>query len=425
MELAPDRPHPANRRSGRRGLVAVLAVAAALRTWGTFENEVKFVDEWIHVPSAVSLLEVGSPKAGNWAHPPLHGLILEGTISVFGDRPLGWRIGNVVLGVGTVLLLYLVASTLYPGTAVPLVAAALLALDPFHALYSRTAYMEVPLAFFFLLFLHLLLEHTERRRAVLPWAGLALGLTIATKSNYAPCIVLALGYALHRSRPWNDRPLPRVLDLVLALGVLPVSIYLLSFVQWFGRGHTLPELVQMRVDAAWTLASFTPSSFMFPDLLEAGGSPRQWFLAPGSLGLQLFGDGRTGRFLLEIGNAPVRLLVLPSLLLACAAGWRRRDVRELRVPALFVASYLPPLLLARPVFGHSALVVLPFAYVLVARALGLATERVAARGRIHAAFLAGVIVWGLYAFPLYAGIAVPLSLYSPLLSTTHLLGPHP
>jgi 4-amino-4-deoxy-L-arabinose transferase-like glycosyltransferase len=424
MGSAPD-PTPAGPLSGTRALVAVLAVAGLLRIWGTFDQPVKFVDEQIHVRSALSLLETGAPQGGDWAHPPLHGLVLQATIAALGDRPLGWRIANVALGVLSVLLLHLVAARLYPGSGVPLVAAALLAVDPSHALYSRTAYMEVPLACAFLLFLLLLLEYTERQRATLHWAGLALGLTVATKANYALCVAVAVGYALRRSGAWGDRPVRRAVEVGLALGLLPASVYLLSFAQWFGRGHTLPELVRMRLDAAWTLASLRPSSFMFPDVLEASGGPRAWFLLPASFGLQLGGDGESGRFLLDVASSPLRLLVLPALLVVCATAWRRRDARELRVPALFAGAYLLPLALERPVVGHSAVAVLPFAWLLVARAVALLADRSPAPGRFRAAFLAGALAWGAYAFPLYSATAVPLAPYRPILSSTRFLGPHP
>jgi dolichyl-phosphate-mannose--protein O-mannosyl transferase len=328
----------------------------------------------------------------------------------------------VLFGTASVLLLYLIASLLYQGWRVPLISALLLAMDPLHAYFSRTTYIEIPDICFFLLYLYLMLEYSENNRRTLPIAGVALGLTIATKAYYIVAIPLVAAYAFQRAWQRGDRLPSLAFDFSVTLLILPVSIYLLSYFQWFGRGHSLPEFVQMQQDAVWMLQSYTPGTFEYGWYLKAGGQPWEWFLKPLIFGHQLSLDGETGRFLLQINNPPVRLLVIPSILVISVYAWKKREVRELPVPLLFIACYLVFLLVKRQMFSYSALVALPFAYLAVARAVSLLSQWYGKEKQVCAAFIGGAIVWGFYLLPLISGHEVPLVLYRPILSIAKLVG---
>lgn len=397
-------------------LVLVLFMAACLRLWGAFENPNYFEDEPLHVPSAISLGTYGTTTSMSWIHPPLSGLILYGTINLFGNTPYGWRSANVFFGTASVLLMYLIGLRLYPGGSIPIIASSLLALDPFHAYFSRTTFMEVPASFFFLLYLYFMVEYSERGRRTLPLAGIALGLTMATKAYFVLAIPLVAGYAFYRAQQDGNRITVLCADFGVTLVLLPAAVLLLSYFQWFGRGYTLPEFVQMNFDAIRTLQSYKAEEFLNRSYIEAGGKPWEWFLKPLIFGAQqLLPDEDKGRFLLEINNPPFRLLVIPSLLAICIHAWKKRAVRELLVPLLFASCYLLFLLVRRPMFSYSALVVLPFAYLAVAHAVELFARWCGRERPVRACFLCAVAAWGLYVFPLISARLVPLCLYRPLL----------
>ncbi len=406
--------------------MAILAAAAILRFWGTFDSTFFIYDEGIYVPSAISLGEYGTPDKGNWEHPQLGSLLLLGAIKVFGNNPHGWRIMGVLFGTATVAAVYLVGRRLYPSPSgqAPLVAAAILALEPFHAFYSRTIVMEMPATFFFLMFVCFLLDYVQGRRHLLMPAGIFLGLMMATKGGYFVTSTLLLaGYALYAARSDGER-IPIVLtEFTAMLVILPGAVYLLSFAVWFGRGYSLTEFVQMRLDAVYYLRNLSESAFMYGQkALDFGGAPWEWFLKPLVYGNHIGAVEGYDRFLLEINNPPLRLLVVPSVAFLLYAGVKRRDMHELMAPLLFCSCYLLFIILSRPMFSSSALVLLPCAYLCVARTVDRFAQRYGGQARMHALFLLFVVSWGLYTFPLYASFSVPVALYRPILSVTNFLG---
>lgn len=407
-----------------KALALVLLLASVLRLWGTFDITDYTDDEYVQVPSAISLFTYGTTAELQWVHPPLSNYILYGTISLLGNNPYGWRIGNVIFGTAAVLLIYLVGMQLYPGSAVPLLAAALLALDPFHIDFSRTTFMEIPTSFFFLLYFYFMLQYSENRRNTLLPAGIALGLTIATKAYYIFTIPAVAAYAFFRARQRGEQSRPLLFDFAAVLLVLPMCIYFLTFVHWFGRGYTLSEFVQMKLDAFWTLKNITLEYFHASASIIASGKPWQWFLKPTIYGYETFSDGVTGRFLLEINNFPFRMMTIPSLILVSVYAWRKRNPREMLIPLLFVICYSLFLIVSRPVFSSNAIVLLPFAYLAVARAAVLIGQRFKRENQIYALFLSAVFAWGLYTFPLVSGKAVPLSWYQSIISMTNFLKGH-
>jgi predicted membrane-bound dolichyl-phosphate-mannose-protein mannosyltransferase len=400
----------------------VLLLAAAARTWGTFEIATHIEDEPNQVPTAMSLGTFGTATHSNWAHPPLSGLLIFGSISLLGDNPRGWRSVNVLLGTATVLLLFLAGLRLYPGTSAPLLAAALLAFDPFHVFQSRTTFMEVPVTFFFLAFLYAMLEYAERGRPALLWAGLAAGLTMATKDYFAPAILLTAGYAWWQARRRGEARGSLAVDFLAALVLLPLAVYLLCYLPWFGRGYSLLEFVQMKADAFRSMNAYRVEELVNRAWAEAGGRPWEWFLKPFLLGSELPAGSGEVRYLLEINNFPFRLVALLALPLAAIAAWRARSPREALVPVLFAAGYLVFLSVGRPIFSYSATVLLPFAYLAAARAVDLLSQRTARPTLVRGAFLAAVVLSGAYLFPLAAGRPVPRALNQPLLPLIHLVG---
>lgn len=405
-----------------KALALVLILAACFRLWGTFEFSGHIEDEAIHVANAVSLGQYGTTDRLNWQHPHLSGLILACAITLLGDNPHGWRSSNIFFGTASVVLVFLIGALLYPGSAVPILASFLLALDPFHIYFSRITYMEIPASFFFLLYLYLMLEYVENHSPALPFAGIALGLTIATKAYFIFAIPLVCGYALLQL--WQQRRLTRsvAIDFIITLFLLPMAVYLLSYFKWFGRGYSLPDFFQMKLDAVYAMQRFNAEGFVNRAFLEAGGQPWEWFLKPLVVGHQILSDGIKGRFLLHINNFPFGLMTIPSMLLISMYALKKRAVQELFVPLLFFSCYLLFLVLQRPIFSYSAVVLLPFAYLSVARAIVLFAQWSGRSKYVYGVLLCSIVVWGFYTFPLVSARLVSLSLYKPILSIAKIVG---
>lgn len=400
----------------------ILILAAGFRLWGTFELYEYVEDEAIHVPNAVSLGTYGVTDNWNWHHPQLSGLIMYGTIQLFGDNPAGWRSSNIFFGTASVALIFLIGRLLYPGSAVPLIATALLAFDPYHIYLSRTTFMEIAATFFFLLYLYLLLEYVENKRRTLPLAGVAMGLTMAVKAYFVFAIPLVVLYALYRIHQREELTRAAVFDFIVSLLLLPFAVYLLSYFQWFSRGYTLFEFVQMKMDAIWELKKNNIGSFANQAFLEAGGKPWEWFTKPLFWGHQRVLNNQEGRFLLQSNNPPFRLLVLPALLVASVYALRKNMVRELLTPLLFVSCFLLILLAQRPMFAYSSIALLPFAYLALARTVTLCAIKTHHAKMVYTCFLSATLLWGAYMFPLISARLIPLSPFRPILSLVRYMG---
>ena len=204
-----------------------------------------------------SLKACGLDAIQNQVHPPLGKWLIAGGIKVFGFDSLGYRIGVVLGGTLTIVLLYLLARKILNSTLGAVIAAGLLAIDPLHFVQSRTSMLDVfvPLfavaAFLFLVYdRERLLEGLASgpvrgaRLGLLgrPWrlaAGIAAGAAFATKWSGA-FVVVAVGiiavvweYSARRA-DGEGRPMLRLvrgegLNLVLCCVLAPLVVYVASY----------------------------------------------------------------------------------------------------------------------------------------------------------------------------------------------------
>lgn len=403
----------------RIALAFLLGAAFVLRCWGLTDISGYVLDESFHVPSALSLLEYGTPLTSNWTHPPLGALILMYSIQLFGNDPFAWRIGCVVFGTLTVGMLFGVARELWGDTRIAFTSALLLTVDPSHIFYSRTTMMEIPVMFFFLAFFYFMIRHVAGgSRPMLVCAGIALGAVAATKGYYAASCMLLISYGLYHSYRMRLKYQFVALDYLCWLAVLPVFIYVLANYQFFARGGTLLEFLQMRSDALFTLRSSTIASLGNTWWTDVGGKPWEWFIKPNWYGFQI--DAQ--RYLIDFNNMPARFLGLLSL---CILGWdglRSKSAEKLAPICLFFSVYIIFLVLNRPMLSYSALVVVPFAYLALAQVLSVAERLYSRRSTVvvTGTYIA-IILWGAYWYPLATAKTVSSSLYAPVLAGAELV----
>jgi dolichyl-phosphate-mannose--protein O-mannosyl transferase len=342
-------------------------------------------------------------------------------MKALGDGPAGWRASGIFFATASILLAAMLARQVSREPAAPLLTAALLAFDPFHVHFGRTPMMESPVVFFFLAFACLLLEYTERGRATLPWAGLAMGLTVATKAYYLLAIPLAVAFAAWRSwRREPDRRAGLAVDFFASLVLLPAAVVLASHAVWFGRGFTLADLPVLQYDAWWSFGHDLKFGHDF--YLKLGGQPWQWFWRPAGFGVTLADGGEVAHYLLEIHSPVFRWLVLPAMAWLAVRAWRGRDPILGVAPALFAATSLLFFLVGRQINSYSALAVYPFAAIAVADAVPALGARFGRGRAVTLGYLALVVVAGLVLFPLAAGLEVPKAPYAPLLDRMNLTG---
>lgn len=394
----------------------ILLLAALLRLWGAFDLNEYIEDESLHVSYAKDLGAYGTTADWSWHHPQLSGLLIYNTIRIFGDNPAGWRIGNIFSGTASVLLIFLIGRLLYPGSAVPIIAMSLFALDPNNIYVSRTTFVEIPVTFFFLLYLYFLLEYTENRRSTLFPAGIAMGLTMGTKAYFVFAIPIALVYAVYRLYQRNELNHEAIVDFVVALLFLPFAIYFMTYYKWFGRGYTLIDFINMKIDSIWALQQLNMQNFINREYLSAGGQPWEWFIKPMFWGHQRLKNAAEGILLIQSNNPPFRLLVLPSLLVIIIYSFKKHFTRELLPLLLFVSCYVLILIAKRPIFSYSVTVLLPFAYLILAHAVSLLLTRANSKEPLLILFLSMILIWCAYIFPLVSARTVAVAPFRPILN---------
>ncbi len=153
--------------------IAVTLLAAVLRLWNLGYPHALVFDETFYVKDSWTLMHLG--YEGSWpdkadprfeqgdvniftsdpsfvAHPPLGKWIMSLGLQAFGaQNAVGWRISTAVVGILAVLVVFLIARTLFSSTLVATIAGFLFAIDGHAIVMSRVALLDNSVMFFGLL----------------------------------------------------------------------------------------------------------------------------------------------------------------------------------------------------------------------------------------------------------------------------------
>jgi len=395
---------------------ALVAISLALRAWTAAEISEPSGDEPIHL-GAAHAYTTGHSDPSAWWNPPLSYMLLEASTRLFGDRPWGWRIRNIVLGSLAPYLLALLGMSLFPERRrAGWIAGWLLALDPLHAFISRSTFEEIPAVFFFLLATLWVVRAVHGARTLL-LGGLALGCSLATKHYFGVGALVLLGFALASRR--DGEPAISRRHAVVCLTVVPATVYLACYLPWFARGYGLLELVQFHLDVLRMERTTTVEAFYNP-LLSLAGTAGSWFVSPWMFGVVLQRGPDWTRFHVLAKNLPAWLAILPAATAVAVRFARRRERSDLLISALFAGTYGLLVLAGRPIFIYSAIAVLPLGLLLVGRVTDLAWDR--HRG-VMPVYLAFAFASAVYLYPLATNRRAPNLLYAPFTRVLRLVTP--
>ena len=178
-------------------LVGIVLVGFVLRIWAL--GDIGFnSDEAVYVGQASAL--AGDPVYGRLfaifrAHPLGMQFLLGIAFHVArGEVPA--RLVAVAFGLAAVCLTYLLGRRLY-GWRVGLVAAALLAVMPYHVVVSRQALLDAPMATFFLLTIYCMARYAEHSQARWLYAtAFSAGLTFLAKETGVLVVAALVAFVL-------------------------------------------------------------------------------------------------------------------------------------------------------------------------------------------------------------------------------------
>lgn len=253
-------------RGARLILFGILFFAFITRIFDLSSPRAEYFDEVYHAFTAKVMMHADANKAWEWwnapptgfayewTHPPVAKLGMVLGMKVFGENSFGWRIPGALLGVGSVLLVYLLAKELFSARggpasggndeAVALLSAGIFSLDGLALVMSRIGMNDTYILFFSLLSIYLFMKEKDFFSAV------AFGLAIASKWSAIWTIpILGVLWLWRKNLPAGGQG--KFTKSILWFFVLPFVIYLASYTQMFLTGHNLSIWWEMQKQMWW------------------------------------------------------------------------------------------------------------------------------------------------------------------------------
>lgn len=389
----------------------IMLVAALSRVYYVTGMEMPVYDEVMHIPGAVNYMERGYPGPAPWHHPYLRNIIMYTSMGLLGDNPIGWRLPNIVAGISSVCLLYLLVFKLFDSQNVALIAAFLLAIDPLHINQSRLNPDYSLVVFAFVASFYFTILYAEKLKSyLLVMAGIMLGIGLSVKWYAFFTIIIAffISFTIYGKSENKQQRRDRLLFIFSSLVVLPATVYLLTFYPWFGRGYSLVDFLWLQRDMYSQLQSMTEANFYYMAKLPSLG-PYDWFVSLKIMGYKIQAGDRIIA-VLYMGNPFVWILTLPSMAYLVYLYIAKRSISLSIVMMAFLIQYLPFLFISRPIYIHGALSVLPVAII----AIAFTIDRLFSK-RVLYAFLTFNAVLIMAVYPLIIGYPVPSETYNKYL----------
>lgn len=478
------------RGAGWPAALAVTALAAAFRLPALGRPNTLVFDETYYVKDAWTLLNLGyeakwpvnpdaafeagdvygySPEAGYVVHPPVGKWVIALGLRLVGaDSPVGWRLGVVLAGLVTVLLVTRVARRLFASTGLGVLAGCVVALDGVAIVTSRTALLDGVMTMWLVAGFGALLIDRDRahqrldrltapprapsrfgpRLGVRPWrllAGVLLGLAVGTKWS-ALWFLAAFGlltvawdasarYRAGIRRWWQGALLRDAAPAALSLVGLAAVTYVLSWSSWFASSQSYGRQWAATQGGSWVPAALrswwhyhlqmwhfhTTLTADHPYIAHPIGwllqiRPTSFFYVSPEPPEQYCGAERCSQAVTSLGNPFVWWLGTAALVAAVWWVVRHRDGLAAVGLAGVAAGWLPWFLYPdRPVFSFYTIAILPW----LALTLAWAAARLIRWARpddfrwrwlVTAFVVVGVLVVGsaLFFWPVWTGEVITL-----------------
>ncbi len=197
-------------------------------------------------------------------HPPFYYFLLKLWSEIFGKGEVGLRMLSVVLGAGTIFLIYLIGRDLFNKNT-GLVAAFLLSLSGLHIYYSQEARMYSLEAFLACLAVYFFIKILHEEGRVGDWIGFGVAISLLAVTDYLPILILPVFWIygiLFRQKPdwWKKFFTSHIILFVFAILLFPI------FVKQFSEGLLVAQTspVWWKVLGTASLKDFIliPAKFM-------------------------------------------------------------------------------------------------------------------------------------------------------------------
>ncbi len=374
-------------RDPARAIGLLLLVSLVLRVlWLNVPSKGLIFDETYYVNAARVILGwpatahyVDSPPGfdPNTEHPALGKLLMAGSMFVFGDNGLAWRLPSVIFGMVALIAGYLIARDLGRSAWLPILVTALVSFDNLTLVHGRIGTLDILVLAPMLVGSWLAL----RRRWIL--AGVAMGIALLIKITALYGIGAVVLYVLLTEGPewWRARRMPGLDDLRGPLGFVIITLSVAI------GGLTLLDVALSRfpspidhIARIFTYGANLRAPVTVGLCPEADSRPWQWIFNECQINyfrsdvtVRIGGEVTAKYATIEFRGAlnPFLAGAIPLAALFTAwYAWRTRDRLAIWAIAWGAANYVPYLLLAvftpRIMYIYYALPLVPAAAVGIA-----------------------------------------------------------
>jgi len=240
-------------------LALILIVAGVTRFWNLSYPKGYYFDEVYNAFTTVEMAKGNrdawewfhtSPVVGTaygWTHPPLAKYLAGVGVQVFGINEFGWRIGNALIGLLVVYLVYHLGVLLLNSHKWAILATVFAASDGLLLVQSRINMNDIVAAFFIMLaFVAFVSVQKKFSKFNLLRLAFILGLLLATKWTGLYAIVV-FGFWLFLQ---NIKSFKNLLLLLLTFSIIPL-IYVLSYFPYFYLGGTWKNFLELQNQMWW------------------------------------------------------------------------------------------------------------------------------------------------------------------------------
>lgn len=392
-----------------------------------------YFDEIYHGRTALENIDNVYPY--EISHPPLGKLIISLGIRLFGMTPFGWRFMGTLFGILMLPFMYALIKNIFGKTLIAASGTVLFAFDFMHFVQTRIATIDTYGVFFILAMFYFMYRYiaqdyeTPFGKTALPLflSGLCFGIGSASKwiviyggAGLALIwllrqIMVGRHFAgLGRKKEYYLYILKTVLFSVLAFIIVPVIIYVLSYIPYgTAKGMTVSGGMLLNKDFYDIIIENQKFMFGYHSKLVAThpySSP--WFswlldIRPILYYLDYLPDGNKSAFG-AFGNPIVWWGGLIALIYTCIDFWKRRDGRALFIIIGYLAQLLPWVGIKRIVFIYHYFPSTVFLVLATCYAFNRIYERGIGHSRraIAGYALASVVLFIAF-YPVLTGVPVP------------------
>ena len=375
-------------------LLLILTFSFLSRTLWLADPKNEYFDEVYHAFTARQILN-GNPKAWEWwntppegfayewTHPPLAKLGMVLGMTIFGENSFGWRIPGAIVGVGSVLLVYLIAKKIFKDELLGILSAGVFSLDGLPLVMSRIGMNDSYLLFFVLFSIYLFLADK------LFLSAIAFGLAISSKwSGVWVLPILFVSHFVFKKK---------IKINYLWFLILPVVVYLATYAPMFLTGHGIDIFWGMQKQMWWyhtglkATHPYTSSWWSWPLLARP---------------IYLYTSSEAGGVVSRIyamGNPIIFWAGLASIIVSFVYALKFRIKKLALIIFSYLVFFVPWAASPRIMFLYHYLPSIPF----LAMALGYILRR---NLKLIVPVITIAFVLFLYFYPHWAGLKIPLEL---------------